>query len=1187
MPEPITFAVIATEAGKAAIGALASLPVASAAGKLTKKTRETLTKGPLSRPLEEALRRASRAFLETFDVYAEDEATRARLKVMVKDERWAKSVAKLPLLNSRSIDTSECQELFSKMGPSNAPDGWFEVGWSRLIQEFKNAVASSESKALQAFVEISATEQAGRQRDRQIELHERQTELLEQLVSENSGPISDEVVEDYLESLCERYRYTSTGGLFFRANTGAGEAVELADIFVETELLEPSHPLPKTRKDQDDPSQDEVADALEAWQDASYSLEEPSAESGRRQTIFDVLSRERRLVILGPPGSGKSTLLKALTLALAQPETSQRLFAEGADIEGLPLLFELKVFASALAKDSNLRLDSFLLERWAQDLPNIRELLNSSKTVVFLDGLDEVLDEDHRRWVSSEVWRLMSRFRHARFVLTSRPLGYQAAPLPAPVSLWWMAPFTNKQIGRFFNGWYRTLEREGIERDPVLSAEERAEKLTESVLERDRIRAMARNPLLCTLIVMMYRSQTGYLPQRRVLFYQGAVETLVQYWERGKRNPKQTAPYELPEAELLIRALAEIAWRAFEELESREIPEDKLRLWLEESFADSPEWSGDRGMRAVADLLGLIQERTGILVPAGGGVYQFAHLSLHEYLVSYYIHTRLTEDETKSFLWQYLHSPQWNESLALLLGSAPEAQATRLARAILDNPTSTLEGQIHRDLRFVTRCLGDRAAAQPELRQVTASKLRAAVANANSIALPPLLEDAGYAAIKLDTDLILTEFDAYSRNFRLRWMFLKYLSSVYDSDERIRNMLFERLDEDNHSVRSTATLYLARLGSSDETIRDMFLERLGDDDPVVRATAVDYFTRLDSSDEAIRKAMFESLRDGDPAVRAGVVAYFARLGASHETIRTAIFQRLSDDKPAVRANAVFYFAHLRLFDETVRDAILERLDDDEPMVRLNAITYFFYQDSSDAVFRDALFKLLGAEDAMLRDEAVFCLLRLGSSDETVRDAMLERLDDDEPLVRASAVGFFANLGSPDETVRDAIFQRLGDDDRTVRARAVDYFESLDWSDEAIRDAILQRLTDDDPAVRARAVFYFVNLGAIDESIRDNMEEYVDSEDPLLRLLARLSAKPFCPERNLLEQILADYKSCIHSTPNRLDRELAKRIGRSMAMDKERQNMVFDAFSTQPETFDLGFAIESALEVEDRQRWEGA
>lgn len=52
------------------------------------------------------------------------------------------------------------------------------------------------------------------------------------------------------------------------------------------------------------------------------------------------------------------------------------------------------------------------------------------RAVVLLDGLDEMFDEQHRHWVREEVWRLVARFRKARFVLTSRPLGYRRRSCP-------------------------------------------------------------------------------------------------------------------------------------------------------------------------------------------------------------------------------------------------------------------------------------------------------------------------------------------------------------------------------------------------------------------------------------------------------------------------------------------------------------------------------------------------------------------------------------------------------------------------------------------------------------------------------------------------------------------------------------------------------------------------------------
>src|SRR6185295_4983464 len=237
-------------------------------------------------------------------------------------------------------------------------------------------------------------------------------------------------------------------------------------------------------------------------------------------SLGTVIARERLTVILGPPGSGKSTLARCLCLTLCRPEGVKSILEHGLDPEIVPVLLNLKEFASALEQTANLKLDRFLLEGFERELPQLENLLDEGRAIVLLDGLDEVFDDSHRRWVSDEVWRLMTRFPETRFVLTSRPHGYRAAPLPGPVSRWLLQPFEDEHMGRFFRGWFEALGREGAEAGADESPQVRAETLTVEVLTRPRLREMAQNPLLCTLIVLVHRSRSGRLPQRRVVFYE-------------------------------------------------------------------------------------------------------------------------------------------------------------------------------------------------------------------------------------------------------------------------------------------------------------------------------------------------------------------------------------------------------------------------------------------------------------------------------------------------------------------------------------------------------------------------------------------------------------------------------------------------------------------------------------------
>jgi predicted NACHT family NTPase len=449
----------------------------------------------------------------------------------------------------------------------------------------------------------------------------------------------------------------------------------------------------------------------------------------------------------------------------------------GLDPETVPVLLALREFASALRKKWHLELDRFLLERFEGLLPNLEDLLAKGRALVLLDGLDEVFHEDQRRWVSEQVWRLVTRFPETRFVLTSRPHGYQTAPLLGPVTRWQLEPFKDKDIRQFFWGWFSALARVGGEAGAKESPGMRADALTGKVLEQSRLKEMAKNPLLCTLIVLVNRSRSGQLPPRRVVFYEAAVRTLVELWEKDKRSPKQKGnpSLEIPEPEIMIRAMAEIAWRALHELSSREIPGDNLRKWFREYLEREPEWRGARGDRAVRDLLQLVGDRMGLLVDLGGDQYQFVHLSLHEWLISYFLLDRLTEAKRVEIMRFYLHHSDWEEALRLLVAGAPQAQSDLLVHEILQRPTSQWEYNLRRDLRFIFRCLKDHAPVGESVRRQVVEEAAEAITN---------------------------------KNLRDRTGFTEEAKSAFSERELLRDTLFLKMCEKRLGISSLAVEFL-------------------------------------------------------------------------------------------------------------------------------------------------------------------------------------------------------------------------------------------------------------------------------------------------------------------------------------------------------------------------------------------
>jgi predicted NACHT family NTPase len=600
----------------------------------------------------------------------------------------------LPFVPFREIKTEETLRHFMALSLPGADEDDFTGAWTSLRKRFFLAAAKVPELRNLLSLTLAATHE-----DHAVAMEEKLGLLVarvEELLRQEGAPhLDDASLVHYREAVDRRYRYAETRGLFLRDEPGDG--IRLEDVFVEPLLMRRPGP-------------------------------EGTGKKGEPETltIGRALRRERFHVVLGPSGSGKTTLLRCLAIALCRPGTVLSLLDahHGTEVpldaglqEGtVPLLFELKAFASALRADPGTELARFLIDHYRDELPSIEDLLEEGRALVLLDGYDDVFDGRQRRWVSVQVRAMAERYPRARFVMTSRPHGYDAMPLPGEVTEWQIVPFDEERIRRFFHGWYEALAGEG-------EGEQPAAALLEDVLARPWIRAMAENPMLSTLIVLVRRLRSGLLPERRIVFYEAAVRTLAELWASG---PPGREEEERPDADLLIHALAEVAWRALTESGSREIRGEELREWLRQGLAHDPEWEGSRGARAAESLLQGLHEHPGILIELGADLYQFAHLSFHEYLTAHYVLDRLDEETGRRTALERLHEPAWEESLRLMVAGAGQARSEGLIRSILES-SSGEDGLAA--LAFVCRCLGEKASVGRELRGEVVRRLEEAFAS--------------------------------------------------------------------------------------------------------------------------------------------------------------------------------------------------------------------------------------------------------------------------------------------------------------------------------------------------------------------------------------------------------------------------------------------------------------------------
>jgi hypothetical protein len=266
--------------------------------------------------------------------------------------------------------------------------------------------------------------------------------------------------------------------------------------------------------------------------------------------------RSRGLVILGDPGSGKSTLLQFLALVFGRGPESVRKHLDlvESDVDRLPIFAPLAAYDEMLNEEPELTVQEFLgryydRRRAAPGLePVFAAALEKGGALVLLDGLDEVVLENRRRFVAEQVSAFIreAMLGGNRILLTSRIYGYRAAPLSVELPHVTVLDFRREEIEVFARQWSQAMsawDAGGLvtpQTELLAQADERS--LLEQVRSNPGVAQLAVNPLLLTMLALL-RRQVGGLPERRIQLYDLYVRALVQNWEENRsRGARLAAP---------------------------------------------------------------------------------------------------------------------------------------------------------------------------------------------------------------------------------------------------------------------------------------------------------------------------------------------------------------------------------------------------------------------------------------------------------------------------------------------------------------------------------------------------------------------------------------------------------------------------------------------------------------------
>lgn len=413
-----------------------------------------------------------------------------------------------------------------------------------------------------------------------------------------------------------------------------------------------------------------------------------------RELAARAVWQHQQLILLAEPGGGKSTFLRYLGWSLAAQSAGQGVAGElGPPQELLPIILPLRRLSHQLAAHPDpvqavfMALAAVLADEGVSRAEHLLQEALYRKTILLLfDGLDEVPVESIHGAGRLATLQAIRDFVHlyngVRCVVTCRTRAFNQTL--REVTRWTraeIARFSLGQIRAFVHAWYQELVlARQIEGRP---ADQLARTLIDAILSSKKLLAMARNPLLLTMMALiMYHD--GSLPRDRPLLYERVLELLLGRWDKVKEGQSLAEAVGQIEwgSERLRPLIDQLSYQAHATASSedgrgridRRVLRDGLIGFFETARLPEP-WGAARRC------LDYFEQRSGLIVPDGPESYVFAHLTLQEHCAGRHM---LLDLDAAALVMSHRQDDRWREPILLGIGVIQKTNPALVDRILSD-----------------------------------------------------------------------------------------------------------------------------------------------------------------------------------------------------------------------------------------------------------------------------------------------------------------------------------------------------------------------------------------------------------------------------------------------------------------------------------------------------------------------
>lgn len=361
---------------------------------------------------------------------------------------------------------------------------------------------------------------------------------------------------------------------------------------------------------------------------------------------LEAVKKHSKLMVWGKPGAGKTTFLKYLAMQSISGIFQGQL---------IPIFITLKNFAETTHKPDLFTYIQHYLNNLHVTVAQFKNLLKYGKVLILLDGLDEVNEEDSRR-VIQQIQTFADQSHKNHFAITCR-IAAKEYTFQGFTEVE-VADFDDEQIRSFANKWFRKDEN-------------KAERFLPKLQENKPIQELATNPLLLTLLCLVF-DEVGNFSSNRGELYEEGIDVLLKKWD-AKHNIERDQVYKKLSLKRKENLLSNIAFHTFSKKDYF-FKQRTVEQYISDYISNLPDAKTDPEALLVDSykVLKSIEAQHGLLVERAKKIYSFSHLTFQEYFTA----RKIVDSrgiEPMQNLASHITEKRWREVFLLVAGIMEDA----------------------------------------------------------------------------------------------------------------------------------------------------------------------------------------------------------------------------------------------------------------------------------------------------------------------------------------------------------------------------------------------------------------------------------------------------------------------------------------------------------------------------------